>query len=103
MRRCDRCQKTITLSWWQSHQDYHVRQDRRAAYQASMAQAANDKEGIVVSGKDGIDFGVLDLASQRQTSVEVPVTIENTTAEYAFTVRKWGMRSSTREDAHGKM
>ncbi|KAH6887860.1 RNA helicase [Coprinopsis sp. MPI-PUGE-AT-0042] len=103
MRRCGRCQKMITLTWWQSHQDYHTRQDRRTAYEATMAQAANDKEGIVVGSKDGVEFGVLDVASQIRTSVEVSVTIENKTAEYVFAVQTCRMRSSTRADAHGKM
>ena len=64
-----------------------------------MAHAAKDKEGVVVSGREGVDFGILDAG----TSVEVTVTIENTTEEYAFAVNSYRMRSSTRQDAHGKM
>ncbi|EAU82858.2 RNA helicase [Coprinopsis cinerea okayama7 len=99
VRRCDRCPRTVPERWWMSHQEYHARQDKRTAYQAAMEQAENDKEGIVVTGKDGIDFGVLDADS----AVEVTVTIENTTAEYAFSVKACRMRSSTRGDEHGKM
>ena len=100
-RQCDRCSRHIWARAWQSHQDYHGRQDRRAAFETAEASAELDKEGIVVSGKnDGIDFGIID--SGTESSVEVTITIQNTTQDYAFRIATCRMRSSTRSDENGE-
>ncbi|KAJ2936839.1 hypothetical protein H1R20_g242, partial [Candolleomyces eurysporus] len=65
-----------------------------------MASAEEDKEGVVVSGKDsGVDFGVIDTES----AVEISITIRNTNTQalHAVTLTSYCMRSSTRGDEHG--
>ncbi|RXW19457.1 hypothetical protein EST38_g6387 [Candolleomyces aberdarensis] len=63
-----------------------------------MASAEEDKEGIVVSGKDGVDFGVIDTESAVEISINIQNT--NTQAGYAVTLTSYRMRSSTRGDEH---
>ncbi|KAJ3535837.1 hypothetical protein NMY22_g6307 [Coprinellus aureogranulatus] len=79
-RQCDRCNRHIFLRGWQSHQDYHVRQDRRTAYENVVRSSELDKEGIVVSGgQDGVDFGIIDPGTE--AAVEVNITIQNSTQD----------------------
>ena len=97
-KRCDRCRRTIFVASFAAHADFHARRDRHAAYQATIAASELDKEGVVVSGKDGgADFGVID----EQTRVEINITVANTTQEYTFALKTCRMRSSSREDEHG--
>lgn len=98
MRTCDTCQKSIFVASFPAHMDYHARQDRRIAFVAMVAATELDKEGIVVSAKEtGIDFGVVGTES----SVEVQVTVENTTQDYVFLLQSCRLRSSSRGDEHG--
>ncbi|KAF6753774.1 RNA helicase [Ephemerocybe angulata] len=97
MQSCERCKKNIFVASYAAHLDYHARQDRHTAFVATVEASEQDKEGIVVSGTGGIDFGVVDTES----SVEFNITVQNTNANQAFSIQTCRMRSSTRGDAHG--
>lgn len=99
-RQCDRCKRHIFVRGWQSHQDYHLRQDRRATYESTVRPSELDKEGVTVSGQDGlVDFGIIDPTTE--VAVEVEVTIQNSTQDYCFKIATCRMRSSMRGDEHG--
>ena len=72
-----------------------MRKQRLDDIRAELDEAANDKEGVTVSGRAGVDFGILDA----ETPVEVYISVTSTSA--AVSLRSSRMRSSERGDEHG--
>lgn len=72
-----------------------MRQQRLDDIRAELDEAANDKEGVTVSARTGIDFGILDA----ETPVEVYISVTSIGA--AVSLRSSRMRSSGRGDEHG--
>ncbi|KAF8906751.1 RNA helicase [Gymnopilus junonius] len=62
-----------------------------------LEKAKEDKGGVVVSGRNGIDFGI--LGGENLNSVEIAITITST--ESAVSFKRVRMRSSNRGDEHG--
>ncbi|KIM42180.1 hypothetical protein M413DRAFT_70670 [Hebeloma cylindrosporum] len=92
---CEHCRKIIENSAYDAHVEDHMRQQRIDDIRAELDETANDKEGVTVSGRTGIDFGILDV----ETPVEVSISVTSTTA--AVSLRSSRMRSSGRGDEHG--
>ncbi|KAF8156830.1 RNA helicase [Crassisporium funariophilum] len=77
------------------HVEEHMRKQHMKEVRAALDEAMEDKEGVTVTGKTGIDFGILDT----ENSVEVTVTISSSIS--AVSIAKCRMQSSGREDEHG--
>jgi helicase MOV-10 len=92
---CEHCRKIIESSAYDAHVEDHMRQQRLDDIRVELDEAANDKEGVTVSGRTGIDFGILDA----ETPVEVYISVTSTAA--AVSLRSSRMRSSGRGDEHG--
>jgi helicase MOV-10 len=62
---CEVCDKDIPSFRWRFHLTHpeHTRARRLAATQAALNTAAQDKNGVTVSGTAGVDFGVIELGS----------------------------------------
>jgi hypothetical protein len=72
-----------------------MRRQRLNNIQAQLDEAADDKEGVTVAGRAGVDFGILDS----ETPVEVAISVTSSTA--AVSLRTCRMLSSGRADEHG--
>ena len=57
--RCDVCGNDIHVAVWTAHTTRHTSYQQRAAVNAALAEAEKDKNGISVSYKGGIDFGII--------------------------------------------
>ena len=92
---CEHCRKIVESSAYDAHVEDHMRKQRLDDIRAELDEAANDKEGVTVSGRAGVDFGILDA----ETPVEVYISVTSTAA--AVSLRSSRMRSSERGDEHG--
>jgi helicase MOV-10 len=63
--RCEVCDKDIPSFRWRFHLTHpeHTRARRLAATKAALNTAAQDKNGVTVSGAVGVDFGVIELGN----------------------------------------
>ena len=93
--QCEHCKRIIESPAYDAHVEDHIRRQRLDNIRAELDEAANDKEGVTVSGRAGVDFGILDA----ETPVEVAISVMSTTA--AVSLRTCRMRSSGRADEHG--
>lgn len=80
---------------FQSHVEGHQRRQRLKDVQAALTQAAADKNGITVSGKDGlIDFGIVEEEIAYTHEVSIVKTDKNVKVALSF----FEIRSSQRND-----
>lgn len=93
--RCEHCRKIIENEKYDLHVEEHIRQQRHAHLEAELEATADDKHGVTVSGRAGIDFGILD----RESTFEVKISIQSVISPVILKLCK--MRSSTRNDEHG--
>ncbi|KAF9486245.1 RNA helicase [Pholiota conissans] len=93
--QCEDCRKKVESAEYDAHVEEHQRQQRLEALNASLAKAAEDKHGVTVTGRSGIDFGIIDL----DTKVETVISI--TSHESRVALKKCRMQSSNRGDDHG--
>jgi len=92
---CEHCRKIIESPAYDAHVEDHIRRQRLDAINAELNEAADDKEGVTVTGRNGVDFGILDA----ETPVEVAISV--TSMAGAVSLRSTRMRSSGRADEHG--
>ena len=71
---CEQCRKNVPAAEYDNHTEDHRRKQRQAEIQSALEEVEQDKEGILVGCKTGIDFGILEAES----AVEYTITIENT-------------------------
>ncbi|KAF8632154.1 hypothetical protein AX17_004896 [Amanita inopinata Kibby_2008] len=71
---CSRCRRIVLLSEMAAHVSEHQRQDNVRRTMEELDKAEEDKEGIVVSHKEGIDFGVIEPAHAEGISVDITKT-----------------------------
>lgn len=95
---CEQCRKNVPAAEYDDHTEDHRRKQRQAEIQAALEEAEQDKEGVLVECKTGIDFGILEAES----AVEYTITIENTNPRSGVSLQSCRMRSSNRGDEHGK-
>lgn len=76
-KRCPTCKKFILTSQYDLHMDNHAQQQRMREIQETIRGNEQDKGGIEVNWKNGVDF----LVVTPDTIVEVEVRVVNTTAE----------------------
>jgi len=91
---CESCHKKISHSNYDAHVEEHMRRQRFATICTILEDAAEDKEGVKVAGRSGIDFGVLETPH----SVEVAISITST--ESTVSLQKCQMRSSSTPGEH---
>ena len=100
---CERCQRRIAVSYLPEHIKWHGRQEYRESIQAALADASNDKDGITVEAREGIDFGVVEFASddgsQKTTRVVKIVKTDNMSR---INLSKISVYTSARGDEHGQ-
>ena len=87
----------MSSSQFSLHIEQHKREQRFLEAQTALEQTEQDKNGIMVSGRDGVDFGVVE--AEQQSSVRV--TITKTDFESRICLSVACMASSTRKDEHG--
>ncbi|KAF8804634.1 P-loop containing nucleoside triphosphate hydrolase protein [Phlegmacium glaucopus] len=91
---CKICHRKICHSDYDAHVEEHMRRQHFATIRTTLEDAKKDKEGVKVTGRSGIDFGVLDVSH----SVEVAVSITST--ESAVYLQRCQMRSSSTGSEH---
>lgn len=92
---CENCNRRVLSSDYDAHVAQHIRQQHMEEVQAALEVAKEDKGGVTISGRVGIDFGILDT----DKSVETVITILST--ESSVLLRSCAMESSNRRDEHG--
>lgn len=95
LMRCEHCRKNIENAKYDLHVEEHIRQQRHADLEAELEATAEDKHGVTVSGREGIDFGILD----KESTFEVKISIRSMNSP--VTLKHCNMLSSTRNDKHG--
>ncbi len=75
--KCEHCKKSVERAKYDAHVEMHIRQQRRAELETVLDATAEDKEGVIVSARNGVDFGILDPESTTQ----VLISIESSTAQ----------------------
>lgn len=93
--KCEFCKKNIEHASYDMHIENHIRQQHRTELEAELEDTADDKQGVIVSGRHGIDSGILD----EDQAVDVKISIQSTNSRVSLKACK--MRSSTRGDEHG--
>ncbi|KAF8970450.1 P-loop containing nucleoside triphosphate hydrolase protein [Flammula alnicola] len=93
--KCEHCRKQVENAAYDAHVEEHIRQQHVEEMNADLERAAEDKEGVTVTGRAGVDFGILD------TDNAVEVTISVTSANWPVALRTCRLRSSNRGDEHG--
>ncbi|KAF5351006.1 hypothetical protein D9756_008275 [Leucocoprinus leucothites] len=73
-KRCPTCRKFILATQYDLHMDHHAQQQRMREIQETVLENEQDKYGIEVNWKNGIDFAIV----QPDTIVEVEVGVTNT-------------------------
>lgn len=102
--QCDICHKDIHVDVWVAHTTRHTSHQERAAVDAAREEAEKDKNGVSVSYKRGIDFGIIDPVEAlrpelyRTADVKVTRTDESPAHINLFSVR---LASSERGDHYG--
>ncbi|KAJ7249435.1 RNA helicase [Mycena rebaudengoi] len=86
---CDQCGKRVPSTYFDLHIKQHTRKKLFADVLAISAEAEEDKNGVSVSHKEGIDFGVV----EPEYSVYIDITVikrgaQSGIALESFTVRK---------------
>ncbi|KAF9443544.1 RNA helicase [Macrolepiota fuliginosa MF-IS2] len=74
-RRCPACRRYILASQYDLHMDSHMQQQRMRDIHDTILENEQDKGGIEVNWKNGVDFSVV----QPDTILEVEVQVANTT------------------------
>ncbi|CAA7270266.1 unnamed protein product [Cyclocybe aegerita] len=92
---CEQCLKKVPHSEYDTHVENHIREQRIEEAKAELEAAKEDKEGVTVSARAGVDFGVLEATN----AVEVVITV--TSVISAVYLRTCRMESSGRGDEHG--
>ncbi len=69
--KCQRCHRVIFVVEMQAHVAEHERQDKIQKMKEELSAAEEDKEGIVVDMKDGVDFGVVPVGEAKGETVNI--------------------------------
>lgn len=93
--KCEHCRKNVESAAYDAHVADHLMEQHREQLEELLAETAEDKHGVTVTGRSGIDFGILDIDSK----VEFMVSI--TTHSSPVSLKACKMRSSSRGDDHG--
>ena len=99
---CSVCHKSVHVDVWISHTARHVGVAKKGALDAAMAESEQDRNGVSVSYKNGIDFGVLDPEEvrhpelMRTADVRIQATAQVNVGLYSAT-----LASSASGDHHG--
>lgn len=74
-RVCDVCDRVIPARDFQAHErtKRHTSKRRVALYIASIAKAQENKHGVEVSPREGVDFGILDDSSPGELGLDVKI------------------------------
>jgi helicase MOV-10 len=101
--QCDICHKDIHVDVWIAHTTRHTSHQQRAALGAALEEAEKDKNGITVSYKRGINFGIIDpaealLPDLRRTA---DVKVGNSSDAGRVILHAICLASSTRGDNYG--
>lgn len=103
--QCDICRKDIHVDVWVAHTTRHTSHQQRAAISAALEEAEKDKNGVVVSYKNGIDFGIIDPAEANGLHPDLrrtaDVKVNNTSASSKVVLHSIRLSSSTRGDHYG--
>src|SRR5207248_718544 len=94
--RCDICDANVLASKRAAHANsvIHKRKERYAQLRAAFLEAERDKYGVTVSHQEGLDFGLVDIASLRtQPTITSVLTVMLTGR---LTISLAGIRISSR-------
>ncbi|KAJ3573071.1 hypothetical protein NP233_g2668 [Leucocoprinus birnbaumii] len=76
-KRCPTCRRYIFATQYDLHMSHHAQQQRMREIQETLHENEQDKRGIEVNWKEGIDFAIV----QPDTIVEVEVEVANRTTD----------------------
>lgn len=102
--QCNICRKDVHVDVWIAHTTRHTSYQQRAEVNAALAEGEKDKNGVVVSYKGGIDFGIID-PSEALNYPEVPrsadVKLTKTDNDSQVILYALRLASSIRADHYG--
>lgn len=93
--KCVHCRKHVESANYELHVEEHHRQQRRAYLEAELQATEEDQQGITVSEREGVKFGIVDPNS----TVEATISIQSSIPR--IVIQACRMRSSTSNDEHG--
>lgn len=94
-KRCSTCRRFILVTQYDLHMDHHIQQQHLRETQERIHANEQDKCGIEVGWKDGIDFSVV----QPDTIVEIEVRVTNkATTKVIFQSCRIGGRDLSEHD-----
>jgi len=92
---CVHCRKSIDSVDYDAHAAEHIRQQHFDQVRAALEEAKDDKEGVTVTGRNGIDFGILD------TEKPVEFMIDVSSALSRVSIRKCRIAPSVKDGVEG--
>ncbi len=100
---CNICNRDVHLDVWISHTARHTSDQQRDEIDAAVDESGKDKDGVSVSYKDGVDFGIIDPAEALRKDVLRTADVVISRAEDAVPVGLYSYRlsSSPRGDNYG--
>ncbi len=92
--KCTHCGKNIDNANYDTHVEEHILQQRRAQLEAELDRMVDDQQGVTVSSRPAVNFGIVGPDS----SVETTIYIYSANSRVTL---KCKLRSSTRPGEHG--
>ena len=101
---CSVCHKDIRVDIWVAHTTLHTSHQRRGEVDAALAEGEKDKNGIIVSYKGGINFGIIAPSEARlypNMSRSADVKVMKTDTAGQIVLHAIRLASSARGNHHG--
>ena len=92
--KCTHCGKYTDDASYDTHVEEHLRQQRCAQLEAELEATAEDQQGITVSSRSGVDFGIVDPDIVAETTISIY-------SAKRVVLRGCKLRSSTRKGKQG--
>ncbi|KDR68378.1 hypothetical protein GALMADRAFT_257029 [Galerina marginata CBS 339.88] len=92
---CEHCRRRVDNSEYDAHIAEHIRRQRHDEMQEELEIAKDDKEGVTVSGRNGVHLGILDGENPVETILSI------SSSDSPVSLRHCRMMSSSRADEHG--
>jgi helicase MOV-10 len=97
LEKCQRCRRVIFAVEMAAHVAAHERQDKVQQMKEELAIAEENKEGVVVDMKDGVDFGVVPLGEAKGETISMRRTEKGAVNLVSASLRSSSNTSGSRD------
>lgn len=95
LEKCQRCRRVIFAVEMEAHVAAHERQDKVEKMKEELATAEENKEGVVVDVKDGVDFGVVPLGEAKGETINMRRTEKGAVSLVSASLRSLNNKSGS--------